>query len=272
MKEYLKKVCICGDSAVGKTSLIRRFVTGMYKEKYITTLGTVISKKIVEMPERDFKINMQIWDISGQAEFKRIQASAFRHCQGALAVCDIIRPETAMNLYTWITNIRKYSNEKVPVIVLINKFDLIDRKKDNMEKIEKILENIGCLMFATSAKTGHNVELGFTTLAESIVSTSMELPKSALDLVAMPEIFENPYALLDYILMRFTKTFGDEEMSIHLIRKQAEARGKDFNKLPREETMLMIDHFLSLISNYKGEEEARALRLEFTEAYNRCQW
>jgi small GTP-binding protein len=272
MKEFIKKVCMCGDSAVGKTSLIRRFVTGKYKEKYITTLGTVISKKIVKFPRKDLVVNMQIWDISGQAEFKRIQASAFRKADGALAVCDLLRPQTALSLFEWIRNLRKYAESEVPVIVLVNKYDAIDRKGKNMDEINKILDYIDCPVLTTSAKSGMNVERGFEALAEGIMTDSLRLPKSASDLVAMPEIFENPYALLDYMIMRYSKTFGDDEMSIHLIRSQAEVQGTNFNRQPKEETIKMINRMLQIINNFKGEKEAKQLRTEFMEAYKRCSW
>ena len=272
MRSFIKKIVICGDPAVGKTSLTRRFVTGDYNTKYITTLGTVITKKIVEFPEKDVSMKLQIWDISGQAEFKRIHASAFRYAEAAFIVCDLLHPETATNAITWISNLHKYSNENVPVIILINKYDLIERKKKNMEEIIGILENTKYPIFATSAKNGYNVNKGFEILADRLIPLPNRLPTTAEEMISMPEIFENPYELLDYVLARYTRTFGEAEMSIHLIIKEAEGSGKDFYAMPKEEAMKMINKLTGIIKNFQGADESDKLREEFFEAYNRTNW
>jgi small GTP-binding protein len=261
-----------GDPGVGKTSLIRQFVSGKYDEKYITTLGTVISKKIVEFPEFDYKVNLQIWDISGQSEFKRIHSSAFRHAKGAIAVCDVMRPETAETLYDWVKNLHKSSNGNVPVIVIVNKSDLTKGSPKYIQLINNILEYINYPMFTTSAKTGDNVEIGFEILSERIANVRDILPREAEDMVAMPELFENPFALLDYVLARYTKTFGDSEMSMHLIRREVERRGNEFSNLPKEETVKIINKLTEIINNFKGEAGALELRKDFMEAYNRTNW
>lgn len=272
MKEYIKKICICGDPAVGKTSLIRRFVTGRYDEKYITTLGTVISKKVIIFPELDVKVNLQIWDISGQSEFRRMHSSAFRHAEAAIAVCDIMRPETAESLHTWITNLKNHTKHRIPVIVLANKFDLTNNQPKYVKLVDNILEYINCAVFTTSAKTGHNVEIGFEILAQRIANVPAVLPQKAEELVAMPELFENPYSLLDYVLSRYSRTFGDSEMSMHLIRRQVEACGKDFTKMPKDETIKIINRLTEIINNFKGEASGLEIRKEFMEAYKRTHW
>jgi small GTP-binding protein len=272
MKTFIKKICVCGDPAVGKTSLIRRFTTGQFKAKYITTLGTVISKKVIQFPEANVTMKMQIWDISGQAEFKKIHASAFRHAEAAFVVCDILNPETAKSVDTWISNLHKYSDEKVPVIVLVNKYDLIERKSKNMDKIKSTFENITYPVLTTSAKSGYNVEQGFKILAENLIPFSKKLPTSVEEPLSMPKIFENPYAFLDYVLVRYSNTFGDVEMSTHLIRKQTETSGKDFDKMPKEEAQKIIDKITVIISNFKGKEEGEQLRTELMEAFQRVNW
>jgi small GTP-binding protein len=272
MKEYIKKIVICGDPAVGKTSLIKRYVTGKYSEKYITTLGAVISKKIVQFPEKCFNVNLQIWDISGQSEFKRVHATAFRSAEAALAVCDVTRPETIQSVYEWITNLKKHGKGRVPVIVMVNKFDLADAEPEIVSEALEMLENVFCPILTSSAKTGYNVELGFRIIAESIAPSPTSLPSASSDLVAMPELFENPYAFLDFILDRFSKTFGDEELSIHMIRTKAERSGSNFQKMPKEEALRIANHLIGLINNFKSEEHATELKKEYMEAYKRCNW
>ena len=272
MKRYIKKIVMCGDPAVGKTSLIRRFVKGDFKAKYITTLGTVISKKIVEFPEKDISMNMQVWDISGQAEFKRVHRSAFRYAEAAFVVCDLLNPESAESIHTWISNLHQYSNGKVPVIILINKYDLIDRKIKNLIKIQEILDDMYHPMFTTSAKTGHNVEHGFHIMAERLIPLAQQLPPMAEQLVAMPEIFENPNAFLDYMLVKYSQSFGETEMSLHMIRGQSEGSGKLFQQNPKEESIKFIDRFTEIIINFRGQKEGEQLRTDLMEAYRRVNW
>jgi len=272
LRSFNKRICICGDAAVGKTSLTRRFVTGKYENKYITTLGTVITKTTMEFPEKNISMKMQIWDISGQAEFKRTQGSAYRYAEAAFVVCDLLHPETAVNVFTWIENIQKYSNGGIPVIVLVNKYDLIERKKRNAAMIGDILADLNYPVYPASARTGLNVNEGFEILANRLIPMPDRLPLTAEEMISMPEIFENPYALLDYVIARYTRTFGNAEMSIHLIRKDAEGSGKAMHSEPREEAMRIIEKLAGIIDNFQGAEEGNKLKSEFMEAYSRTYW
>jgi small GTP-binding protein len=272
MKEYIKKICLCGDPGVGKTSLIRRFVTGKYDEKYISTLGTVVSKKTVDFPQRKFTLNMQIWDISGQAEFKRIHASAFKHANGALAVCSILEPDSAMNLYEWISNLHMHARERIPVVILVNKVDLVKREKRYLDKIKLILQKLDYPIMTTSAKTGYHVEDGFRKLGKTVALNFDNFPKQPLDLVAIPEIFENPLTFMDYITTHFSSSFGDEEMGMHMMRKQIATEGIDFKSVSSAEALRIIDRLVDIMESLKGVDKAKVLRTEFMEAYKRCKW
>ena len=91
MQQKISKICIVGDPAVGKTSLIRRFVFDKYDDKYISTLGTKISKKDVLYNDKKIEMTMMIWDVIGQQSFKSIHKSAFKGAKGAFIVCDLTR-------------------------------------------------------------------------------------------------------------------------------------------------------------------------------------
>ena len=93
------KICLVGDSAVGKTSLIRRYVMDIFDDKYLSTLGTKVSKKqvIIKNEDREVAFTFSIWDVLGQKDFKKIQNLAFRGSKGAMLVCDLTRKDTLEN-------------------------------------------------------------------------------------------------------------------------------------------------------------------------------
>src|SRR5512147_1281675 len=87
-----KKVCLLGDFAVGKTSLVRRYVEGRFDDKYLSTIGVKISRKT--LARSTGTLNLLIWDLAGSDEFNTIAPSYLRGAAGALIVCDLTRPET----------------------------------------------------------------------------------------------------------------------------------------------------------------------------------
>lgn len=171
MAELMRKVVLIGDPSVGKTSLVRRYVSGKYDDKYVSTLGTVVSKKTVQKPKSDSSMTMMIWDISGQPEFKRIHASAFKNASGGLAVCDITRMDTCEHLQGWISNFREVAGEDVPVQVLVNKCDLTEDNKQDLVRLNSMLKDVNGDIYLTSAKTGENVENAFRALGQKIIAT-----------------------------------------------------------------------------------------------------
>jgi small GTP-binding protein len=270
MENIVKKVCLCGDPAVGKTSLIRRFVTGRYDDKYISTLGSVISKKSVYNSRKDCNVKMMVWDISGQAEFKRIHASGFSNAAGGIAVCDITRPETVEHLKEWLSNFRKYAGPGVPAVILTNKFDLMEADPKVILAIHKKLKTLGCKILSTSAKTGHNVEKAFSILVDAMLTNGSKTTETQTNFLEMPERFENPSALLDYIALRFSHVIGDQEMGMYILRKQVADENIDFNKISKEEVRELIKPLIKVITDLIGEEAAKELRQDLIRALQRC--
>ncbi len=216
MTEIVKKVCICGDPHVGKTSLVKRFVTGKYDDKYISTLGTVISKKSIRTSKNN--LTMMLWDISGQHEFKRIHAAAFRNAKAGFAVCDLTRPDTASNIEDWITNFRKHAGEDKPVTVLANKHDLTEENNEEIKNIQKSMKKLGVSFYLTSAKTGENVEKAFSQMANTLVGRELsdsDEPQESSKTNGIPDKFDSTGELLDYIVMRFCDALGDHEMNAY---------------------------------------------------------
>ncbi len=165
--KYIIKLCLLGDGAVGKTSLVRRYVFDVFDDKYLMSFGTKVTKKSMKIGEVD--LDLMIWDILGQKSQEALHAAYYRGAAGALAVCDFTRPETLKNLKTWIGSFRSVVGE-MPIVVLANKSDL--EKKYSFSEAEAFGSSIGCPVIETSAKTGLNVEKAFleigTKLLESV--------------------------------------------------------------------------------------------------------
>ena len=170
-KDIIKKICLLGDPAVRKTSLIRRFVFDMFDDKYITTIGTKVTKKTMEVDREDLhvKITLLIWDILGQREYARLHPVYYQGAEGALIVCDGTRQETIRNLPTWTTSFMKVVGQ-VPIIFLINKCDLINMEEFPNQDIENISETYNAPFYFTSARTGENVADAFTEVSKLLAN------------------------------------------------------------------------------------------------------
>ena len=96
MKAISKKVCLLGDFAVGKTSLVRRFVLNIFEDRYLSTIGVKVSRKTVVTPGPGdlIELTLMLWDLAGSEEFDQVRASYLRGASGAVLVCDLTRPET----------------------------------------------------------------------------------------------------------------------------------------------------------------------------------
>ncbi len=170
-KELIKKICLLGDAAVGKTSLIRRYVYSSFDDKYITTIGTKVTKKslVFKHPSQDMKvrISLLIWDILGQKEYSRLHPVYYQGAEGALVVCDATRPATIKSLEDWSTGFQKTVG-KVPLVFLINKADLIDKSTYDTSEAERLAQKFNAHLYFTSAKTGENVEKAFLELGNTL--------------------------------------------------------------------------------------------------------
>jgi len=173
--DYSIKICLVGEGAVGKTSLIKRFVYDEFSDKYITTIGTKITKKQVTLkhPKKRIatKVRMLVWDIMGQQGFRQmLQNAYFFGCQGVVAVCDITRKDTLKLLGDWVDAVHSVAGE-VPIVFLANKADLAKQAQFNLKTLKSFASRYEhSYAFLSSAKTGKNVELAFSTLGDEVLS------------------------------------------------------------------------------------------------------
>ncbi len=162
------KVCLIGETGVGKTSLIRRFVLDQFEDKYLLTLGTKVSKKEIEVSwvgRVGIQVDMAIWDIMGQQAFIELLKDAyFTGAHGILAVADLTRRQTLDELETWIRGVESVSG-KLPMMVAVNKADLEAHAAFGKPEIEAFARAHNCDYVMTSAKMGQSVEDAFRQLA-----------------------------------------------------------------------------------------------------------
>lgn len=176
-KHLKSKICLVGEKAVGKTSLIRRYVTNMFDERYITTIGTRVSKREVrlEMPERDLSVvvDMMIWDIMGEKGFRELlQDAYFYGANGILAVADLTRRVTLDTLDDWIDGVEKVVGN-VPILIAVNKSDLASAAQVRDADVAQFAKAYGSEYFLTSAKTGDRVEAAFAGLASRVADRQL---------------------------------------------------------------------------------------------------
>src|SRR6266550_4553598 len=169
MKRVKSKICLVGEKAVGKTSLVRRFVMNMFDEQYVTTIGTRVSKKEVHisMPDvtQSVQVDLMIWDIMGEKGFRELLKDAYFYgANGILAVADLTRRRTLDDLDDWIDSVEQVVG-KVPILIAVNKADLASNARFQERDVAEFAKAYGAQFFLTSAKTGDQVETAFARLA-----------------------------------------------------------------------------------------------------------
>ena len=160
-----KKIVVLGHFGVGKTSLIRRFVTDTFSDNYKVTIGVHITKKVIEIAVEN-KISLILWDLEGTDDIVSIRNSYLLGTHGAVFVFDVSRPSTFQHLNDDLAIVvEKMPN--VPIMVVGNKADLVEEKE-----LKTVLENHAIAAnFLTSAKTGNGVNELFLKLA-TLLSTN----------------------------------------------------------------------------------------------------
>lgn len=163
-----KKISMIGSPAVGKTSLVRRFVEGVFSEEYLTTIGVKIDRKIVDLDGKEVKL--LVWDIAGDDAFQRLNMSYLRGMSGFLLVADGTRKTTLDHAERLLERVESEVGE-LPFITILNKCDL-HHEWDIQEDRQSALLSRGWDIVLTSALTGEAVEFAFTSLAEKMHAES----------------------------------------------------------------------------------------------------
>lgn len=170
METYSKKICLLGDFAVGKTSLVRRFVHNRFDDQYISTIGVKVSRKSIVIPHQEaiVEVRLMVWDLAGSQELSPVAASYLRGASGALLVCDLTRAET-------LTHLQRYSNDLRSImpsahfVVAANKMDLQDQHQITIAQVAEQAASLEAPYYLTSARIGDDVDQAFRHLAKLVL-------------------------------------------------------------------------------------------------------
>jgi len=171
-KKVTKKICFLGDPAVGKTSLIRRFVINAFDDKYLSTIGANIVKKEMEVPAEEERaamdLTLMIWDLAGHRTWNSVKQAYYQGTEGAMIVCDITRQHTLTTTIDWIKTLTEITGD-IPLILMANKSDLEEEAMFGHAELQEVANATQAPFLLTSAKNGRNVAEGFELLTKMLV-------------------------------------------------------------------------------------------------------
>ncbi|XP_029189134.2 uncharacterized protein [Acropora muricata] len=164
--ELTYKILILGDSGVGKTCLIFRFIEDIFSDSYISTIGIDCRSRTVDLDGK--RVRLQIWDTAGQERFRTLTSAYFRGAMGIVLVYDITTEDSFKNITQWLQNIDENASRNVCKILVGNKLDCEDEREIAKFRGLSMSENAELEFFETSARTGEGVSEAFMAVARQI--------------------------------------------------------------------------------------------------------
>jgi small GTP-binding protein len=273
VREVKKKIILLGDGAVGKTSLIRKFVVDKFDDNYLLTVGFKITQKEIQVKVNNKMqyLKLNIWDILGQKGYIELHKSSLPGTAGCILVADITRKETLKSIDEyWIPNVYNMVGQ-VPFVILANKMDLVDKAEFNEEELSLFSKRYDAQSFLTSAKTGENVKTAFLALGEKIMAESdSESPKPLK--AGVINVERDEFAeLIDKIITDFCSAYGRSEDAMPVLRKQFDLAKLDLNNPNVEAIRIAVDRLAKVEVAFKGDDVAesnRLKRLKWIKEYN----
>ena len=164
---YLFKYIIIGDSAVGKSNILLRYIHERFNEEFQSTIGVEFGAKNIEINNKICRV--QIWDTAGQESFRSITRAYYKNSVCACVVYDITNRNSFQNVQLWIDDCKKQTPKTVLLVLIGNKLDLESKREISYEEGRSFAIDNNMLFFETSAKTGENIEELFNKSAQTIV-------------------------------------------------------------------------------------------------------
>ena len=161
------KILIVGDSSVGKTNFMTRFIENKFSEGYMTTSG--IDLQTTDIQIKNKKIRIQLWDTAGQEKYKSITKNLFLKVMGAIIIYDITSEKSYINCKMWVQMIKEECGSHMQIIIVGNKSDLNDQRKIDEEEVMNYAKEQNTQYIETSCKTGENIRKAVSILCEKIM-------------------------------------------------------------------------------------------------------
>jgi len=168
--DYFLKLVIVGDSGVGKSNFLLRFIEGRYNKVYQPTIGYDFRSKIITLPGTKQNVKLQFWDTAGQERYRAINRIYFQKAQGIILAYDITSRESFEGLPNWV-NLINDNVDYAPIVLIGNKVD--DANENRIVRYEEgrqFAEANDFLFFETSALNGKNVNKAVYSLCEKIIA------------------------------------------------------------------------------------------------------
>ena len=168
--DVFMKIVLIGDSGVGKSNLVNRFINGNFNEGLTNTIAVDFFVKDLIINNQLIKV--QFWDTAGQEKYRAIANAYYKNAQGAIIVYDTTSQESFQNVQKWLQELNEFGEKGITVLLIGNKIDLTELRQVSFEKGQKISESKGALFFETSAKTNQDktVTKAFDKLISEILS------------------------------------------------------------------------------------------------------
>ncbi|CAL4966404.1 unnamed protein product [Urochloa decumbens] len=211
-EDYVFKIVVIGDSAVGKTQLLGRFTRDEFFLDSKSTIGIEFQTRTVDIARR--RVKAQIWDTAGQERYRAVTSAYYRGALGAMLVYDVTRRHTFEHAARWVDELRAHADKSIVVMLIGNKADLAGGRAVAADEAAAFAEEQGLFFSEASALSGENVERAFLRLLEEIhANVSTRRPLEAADELD-GVINGSRRGATDVLMLKGTKLSMAEEMSI----------------------------------------------------------
>ena len=160
------KILTLGDSSVGKSSIILRYVNKKFIEIFQTTIGLDFKSKMVEYKGKSFEL--RIYDTAGQERFKAVSRQYYKNAEGIILVFDVSNRSSFLQIETWLADLEQNKKKKAQILLVGNKIDLPNREVDTAEA-EEIAEKYGVRYLEVSAKSGEKIDEIFINILDLLI-------------------------------------------------------------------------------------------------------
>lgn len=161
------KLVLLGESAVGKSCLVLRFVKGQFSENQESTIGAAFLTQTVRIDEQT-AVKFEIWDTAGQERYKSLAPMYYRNANCAVVVYDMSNATTLEKAKSWVKELQQRADPKIIIALAGNKSDLSEQRQVPTEEAKAYAEEAGLLFWEVSARSGDNVTELFTDIAKKL--------------------------------------------------------------------------------------------------------